>query len=295
MTEPRSTRKIPTLALVLTPLVIVVLVGLAVYMMVSKPKPAAAGAQAPSARERAEAAGSESAESDEPQLIPASEWSTRIAIRGGDSPFRPGQPGALQETGGGPDEMNAESVEAESGAESASTEEAEPPEAAEEPEESRPVPDQGPTGRGGGRRPDGQIVLPDSGAPPVGGGPLPGGTGAPSPTPPAEVQVVQQSREDRTNERMRQLFPRDMMPGRGPERAGPVAPPELTVTGTVVGRDGGTSAVITDGASRYFVKQGQTLNLAGRNMRVLSVDRGRVVLEDERGAMTLQANGGAAR
>jgi len=288
MTEQRSTRKVPTLVLVLLPLVIVVLVGLGVYMMVSKPKaPPAAG---PSARERAEAA-SESAESEGPQLLPASEWGTRIAIRHADSPFRPGQPGALESTGEAGEDMSAESVEAQEtppeSEDASETPEVEAPEPSVEPPPGRTQP-----GRGGGRRPDGQIVLPGPSGPPGGVGPTPGPTG---PTPPAEVEVVERSREDRTNERMRELFPREMMPGRGPERAGPIVPPELTVTGTVVGRDGGTSAVITDGTSRYFVKQGQTLNLAGRNMRVLSVDRGRVVLEDERGAMTLQANGGAAR
>lgn len=68
------------------------------------------------------------------------------------------------------------------------------------------------------------------------------------------------------------------------------------VTGTIVGGDGNMTAIVASGSSRYFVKQGQELEVAGKRMRVLSVDKGGVTLQDQRGGLAkLQAIGGAGQ
>jgi hypothetical protein len=99
-------------------------------------------------------------------------------------------------------------------------------------------------------------------------------------------------------DRASQVFARFATPGMGggdlerPTRGGEQP---LQVTGTIVGADGGTMAILTDGTQPYYVRQGQQLSVQGKPTRVLSIDRGSVTLEHGPETVTLHSIGGAGQ
>jgi hypothetical protein len=279
-------KKVSPLFLILGSVAIVALVGFVVYTMTvgakNKPKPLTAAEQEKRKEEllagRTKGGGTESGSESEAEKEFA--WS-EIVIPQGRSPFVPG--GAAKLDGNTPAEAPPTG-----------------PQPGETPPPTGPTPPSGAPPAGGGSPPPSGAIPPVTGPPtggpfpPGGGGPVPGGpvvTGPPAgqaPTPPP-------SRLDRTNSFFRGLYPRSEDALQRPRRSDPSPPPDLRLTGTVVGSDGRPTAIVADGEDRYFVRPGQQLNVQGRSMRVLSVDRAKVVLQDERGAVTLQANGGAAQ
>lgn len=280
--------KVSLFVLIGVPALVLLLVGGGAYLLFSsksKPKPVTAEDQAKRKAEllAGRARGGSSAESGaESEAEKEFTWS-EIVIAQGRSPFVPGS--AARTDGRTPAEQ--------------------PPPTGPQPGETQPptgaTPPSGAPPAGGGAPPPSGGIPPVTGPPT--GGPFPSGTGGPTPGgpvlsgPPAEQAPTPPppSRLDRTNSFFRGLYPRAEDVLQRPRRSDPSAPPDLRVTGTVVGSDGRPTAIVADGENRYFVRPGQQLNVQGRSMRVLSVDRAKVVLQDERGAVTLQANGGAAQ
>lgn len=286
MVSEAPTRSVSTPVMVVGLVGLLALIAFGVFTVLQKKAPVAK----PSIlAERRAAASTESVESDPLETI---SW-PEIALQSGRSPFVPGAPARADVTAQGPTDG--------------------PP--AEMPEQ--PAPAEGNTGVP-------PVTLPGtSGAPPT----LPGATGAPAgptnqqprggpgtggppglpvtpPTPgtmgppPQQQQPAPQapSRLDRTNAFFREFYPRsDESPVR-PRRGGAGEIGGLTLAGTVIGSDGRPTGIVTDGETRRLVRPGQQWTVGGRTVTVVSVDRGRVVLRDERGdTIALQADGGATQ
>lgn len=209
----------------------------------------------------------------------------------GESPFLPKKPGSLERPG----------VPLSAGTRTA------PPRNGGAAEEAPEVPESESEGPAGEPKAEGPtprpITQPPAERPSDTGSGLPGvtrpGGTLPPVTPPPTVQTPTPEPEVAAQpDRTTAFFQRFATPGMG---GGDLARPsrdssrQLQVTGTIVGADGGTMAILTDGTRPYYVRQGQQLTVQGRPTRVLSIDRGSVTLEHGPETVTLHSIGGAGQ
>ncbi|MBD3177674.1 MAG: hypothetical protein GF320_21080 [Armatimonadia bacterium] len=297
-------QKPPTIQyVILAVLVVLVVVGGGWFFLSGKePPPPAPAEETVASAEGADeggAAGPNGTEAEESDLPERDLEPAEMQIESGQSPFRPKEGGGIERPGvarpGGrtrpttpreiPDAEDApDAGEGEDAGDGEDGEEAAADEGEDgsQPRRITPAPGQ-PRDVPPATRPGGNGTATPPVTPPPPGTQPPGG----------EVEVVS-SEPDRTSD----VFMKFASPGTGggdlarPSRSGQQ---ELQVTGTIVGADGGTTAIITDGTRPYYVRQGQQLSVQGKPMRVLSIDRGSVTLESGRETVTLQSIGGAGQ
>jgi len=273
---------VSTPVLILGGFALVALIAFGVYSVLPKKAPPKTSILA----ERHPATTTESAESDP---LASVSWSD-IALQSDRSPFIPGVAAKSDATATSP-----------------------PP--------GQPTPEQPPQGGSTGVPPaelpgptgaPPQTLPGTTGAPPAGGGPQPRsgpGMGGPQglpvtpptpgtmgPPPQQQQPAPQPTRLDRTNAFFREFYPRSEDSPIRPRRDGAGTLGGMALAGTVIGSDGRPTGIVTDGETRRLVRPGQQWTVAGRTVTVVSVDRGRVVLRDERGeTIILQADGGATQ
>jgi len=81
------------------------------------------------------------------------------------------------------------------------------------------------------------------------------------------------------------------VPQSGATRPAPEPAMNLSVAGTVVGNDGRATAILSDGTSSVWVKEGDRFTFNGRSFRVVRVARGRVDISDGKQEVALGVGG----